>query len=92
MNLDLFGVPLKMNIGGKRNVPSVGGLALTLVMFVIVIAFGSKKLQVLINKQNPSITQVTMLNYFDSKYTIDLDELDFKFAWGVESAYGDKPL
>ena len=30
-----------------------------------------------------------MLNYFDSKYTIDLEDLDFKFAWGVENVYSN---
>lgn len=92
LNLDLFGIPLKFNIAGKQNVPSGGGLALTILMFMIVIAFASSKLQILINKLNPNITQVTMLNFFDSKYTVNLDDLDFKFAWGVESTYGDKPL
>jgi hypothetical protein len=92
LNLDLFGTPLKFNIGGRQNVPSGGGLALTILMFMIVIAFASSRLQILINKLNPNITQVTMLNYFDSKYTVDFDDLDFKFAWGVESAYGNNPL
>ena len=33
-----------------------------------------------------------MLNHFDSKYTIDFDDLDFKFAWGVENVYSNYPL
>jgi hypothetical protein len=32
----LFGIPLKFNIAGKQNVPSGGGLALTILMFMIV--------------------------------------------------------
>ena len=33
-----------------------------------------------------------MQNYFDSKYIIDFDHFDFKFAWGVENVYTKEPL
>lgn len=92
MNYDLFGINLKLNVGGKENVQTCGGLALTAIMVVIVFAFGTIKLQYLINKTNPNITEVNMQNYFDSKYIVDFDILDFKFAWGVENVYSNEPL
>jgi hypothetical protein len=55
------------------------------------IAYFGYLLKAVINKSNPQITESTLLNNFDYKYVVNIKELGFKFAWGVESVYGSEP-
>ena len=47
--------------------------------------FASVKLNTLLTKSNPSITQTVISNYFRSNDVFSFDKLDFKIAFGVES-------
>jgi hypothetical protein len=82
---------MPFNIGGAPTVTSLPGFALTVLLLCIMIAYFVTRLQVLVFKLNPQITQSIVMNNFDPSYVVNTKDIGFKFAWGIETTYNPQP-
>jgi hypothetical protein len=90
-SLDMFGRALPLNIAGSLTVTSLPGFSLTVLLLCIMIAYFATRLQVLVFKLNPQVTQSTIMNNFDTSYVINTKDHGFMFAWGIETTYNPQP-
>ena len=83
-SLDMFGSPVSLNLDGKTEVKSIAGIIASSLIIFMLIAYGASRFNVLISSSNPTITQTTLMEYFDSKKIVKFDEIGFKVAFAVE--------
>ena len=81
----MFGSNVQFNIGGKHKITSVPGLILTTILTLIILAYATVRFQVMIYQENPSVTQSTLTNYFDSSKHLNFKDINYRIAWAVES-------
>ena len=82
-SFDLFGVPVMVNVNGKTKIKSVFGSLMSIIVCVIIFIFTLDRLIYIFQHYNPSITNVTLVSYFDANDTINLNDKRFKIAIGV---------
>ena len=85
---DIFGksVP-SFNLGGDSYIKSAYGGTMTVFIFLIMITYASVKLQQLISKHNPNISEYTQHDFYDQNDFISFDEADFKLAVTIEGVF-----
>ena len=87
---DLFGEPLPaFNIKGETTVNTVTGGILSVILVVILLAYGGLKFLHLYDKHNPQISEVTEKGVLDSSEIMNLNQEGFRFAFTIEG-YLDK--
>jgi len=83
--IDIFGANLPMfNLSGETQVLTKTGGCLSLVVLMVFLTYGVIKLQHLMDKHNPFISEVTEKNRFDYNTRLNLNEINFKMAFSVE--------
>lgn len=70
-------------LNGKRSVPSLPGVIVSLLLYSTVISFAVQRGQEVHYKDNPNITPELVMNYFNARDFVDLDSLGFQLAFGV---------
>ena len=84
--LDIFGVDLPtFNIKGESKVMTVSGGLLSFFVGIVFFIYGSLKLSHLLDKYNPSISELKEINFYDSSERLVLDDFGFRIAFAVES-------
>ena len=84
--MDIFGVDIPtFNIKGETKVMTVSGGLLSLLVGVVFFIYGSLKLSHLLDKYNPSISEIKEFNFYDSSERLVLDDFGFRIAFTVES-------
>ena len=58
---------------------------MTFVVVIVMMIYSTIKLIHLFDKHNPNISQLSQKNVFDNKEKLNINEIDFKFAFSVES-------
>ncbi len=56
VELDKFGVPIKLNINGKSEIKSFPGSIISIIIYVMLLAYGIKQSQKVLWRENPNIT------------------------------------
>ena len=90
-NLDLYGraVPT-FNLKGETHInTSMGGL-LSLVIMITTLAYTSLKFTELYTRADPFINETKIPDYYAQSDTLDLDKINFKFAFSIEGYYDVK--
>ena len=64
---------------------TVSGGLLSFFLGVVFFIYGSLKLTHLIDKHNPSISEIKETNFYDSNERLDLNDFGFRIAFAVES-------
>ena len=83
--LDMFGQLLPtFNIGGRQTVNTLVGGFMTVVIYTIVLAYGTIKFIELSTRANPNIAQFFKQDAFDFTDVLNLNEENFKIAFAVE--------
>ena len=89
---DSFAKPLPaFNIKGAESVQTLTGGIFTLFITVIILIYSSLKLLQLASKENPNVSEVNELDFYNFKEVLSLQEIDFKIAFSVEG-YLDKEI
>lgn len=83
--MDMFGSSVNFNVAGKQKITTTPGVIMTIAMMILMIAYFSNQFQVFFYKRRPMITQTAISQFYDSKFNVNLKEIDFKVAWAVES-------
>ena len=81
--IDRFSSPVKMNVNGQTEISSWPGALVTIFLYLTLAAYAYQRFNKLIFRENPDIQVATIENKFDIDYTLILNELDFKIAFGV---------
>ena len=85
---DMFGVPIPgFNVEGKTKFGTSTGFVLSIAMTCLVLFFTLKKLQYLVNHENPSLALVEVKNAYSREDSIDLSGHHFGLAFGVQGFY-----
>ena len=83
--MDIFGVDLPtFNIKGKSKVRTVTGGILSFFVGVIFVIYGSLKFSHLMEKYNPSISEVIKQNFYNSDTRLNPHDIGFRLAFAVE--------
>ena len=84
--MDIFGVDLPtFNIKGESKIMTFTGGLLSFFVGIVFFIYGSLKLSHLLDKYNPSISEIKEINFYDSSERLVLDDFGFRIAFAVES-------
>ena len=72
-----------MNVNGISQVPSWPSTIASLVLYVILMAYGIKKFSQLVNHSNTSISFQTSDGFFPNDEKVSLNKIGFKMAFTV---------
>jgi len=64
----------------------------SIILYGILLFYAISRFKVLIYRENPTITVADLLNVYDARREINLDEIGFKIAFGVEDYYSGYAL
>ncbi len=92
MSFDRYSSPLRLNINGKESISSGLGVTVSTILFITWFIYSLQKFQILISRTNPTVTVAEMFNYFERSYEVDLNEIGFNLAFGVNDFATGKPL
>lgn len=82
---DSFGQALPVfNIKGTEKVSTLTGGISTVLIAVILLTYSSLKLLQLVSKENPNVSEVNELDYYNFEEVLSLQDIDFKIAFSVE--------
>ena len=86
--IDQFGRPLpSFNLNGETEAHTVTGGLVTFTIIVIILSYGSLKLDHLINNHNANVTSVLETDVFDKFDIMNLSEIGFRLAFSVRGFY-----
>ena len=90
-NLDFYGkdVPA-FNIKGQNRVNTIFGGIMTSMVLLLTLVYTVIKLDELYSRQNPIISEWIIHDNIDPADVIDLNGIDFKFAFTIEGFYDKK--
>ena len=54
-SFDIFGQPITLNVDGDETVTTFPGLVLTILVTMLLVAYGIKQVTVLVNKLDPTV-------------------------------------
>ena len=57
---------------------------MSLLVVVVLLAYGTLKFSQMLSKHNPFISEITERNFFDYETSLDLNEIKFKMAFSIE--------
>ena len=90
--MDTFGKELPaFNLKGETHINTSYGGVMSLLNFVMIIAYATITFNRLINKQNPDMSTVRTVNFFTGYDKVNLNELNYRLAFIVES-FDDKKV
>lgn len=90
--IDQFGRPLPtFNLNGETEAQTVLGGVVTFAIIVIILLYGSLKLDHMSTKHNANVTSVLEPDVFDQNDAMNLNEIGFRLAFSVRGFY-DKQL
>lgn len=92
MGFDRYSSPLRLNINGQESISSGLGVFVSVVLFVTWLIYSIQKFQILVTRTNPNVTVAEMYNYFERSYEVDLNDIGFNLAFGVNDFATGKPL
>ena len=82
--LDQFGQPIpSFNINGKEKITSQVGLCTSLIVYILVLFFLCVRGITLVQRSNPIIVYGEIPSHYDDSFRFDLEQNDFKMAFGV---------
>ena len=88
--MDMFGVALPaFNIRGTTETNTVFGGVASFVMLSIFFIYSTIKLEHLLSKYNPDVSEVTELNFYNQNERLKFGNFDFRIAFSIEG-YSDK--
>ena len=83
--IDAFGQRIPaFNMKGRTRVHTLTGGCFTFFVVVILLVYSSITLLQLMNKHNPSVSEVKELDFYNFKEILSLKDIDFKIAFSVE--------
>lgn len=80
--LDMFSATVHINIKGKTRVSTWFGTVVSLLLYVVLIAFSLYRFQLLITHEATTFTTYTQVGGFDTSYVFDFDSNNFNIAIG----------
>ena len=87
-NLDVFSNSLpSFNIDGKTKVNTWMGAVCSIIIFILTSAFGLLKLQHLVTRRNPAMSEAT--EQVDADATFSLDSEEFTMAFAIHRFAGE---
>lgn len=89
--MDRFATPVKLNVNGSTEISSWPGSILSILLFLLLAAYTYQRFMKLILRENPDIQIATISNFYDKDYTVNLSEIGFKLAFGVNDYKDGKP-
>lgn len=89
--IDLFGQELGFNLDGEERIKSVPGIIISILLLLVLFAYGISKFRGLLTYNNPNITTTVLQQYYDSTYVLNFKDHDVKVAFAVES-YDDQRI
>ena len=90
-NLDFFGKDIpSFNIKGEGRVNTIFGGIVTSSIIMLTLAYTLLKFSDLYTKDNPVISEMTIEDYYSPTDALSLKDINFKFAFTVESYYKKK--
>ena len=90
-NLDFFGKDLPtFNIKGEGRVNTTFGGCISSSILMLTLAYTLMKFSDLYTKNNPVVSEIIIQDYYSQTDELDLNDINFKFAWSVENYYEEK--
>lgn len=84
--IDNFGRPMPaFNVKGRTTVHSMTGGILTFMVAIVVLTYGAIKVLQLANKENPNVSEVYELDYYNFDEEVSLKDVDFRIAFSIEN-------
>ena len=80
-----------MNVNGQTEFSSWPGALMTIFLYLTLAAYAYQRFNKLIFRENPDIQTAVLENEFDKDYTVTLNDIDFKIAFGVNDYKNGKP-
>ena len=71
-------------MSGATEVKTYTGGVMSVLVVTVLIAYGMIKLLHLLDKHNPNLAQYTETNVFDFNDRLNLNDIDFRFAFTIE--------
>ena len=78
-------------MNGRSEISSIPGTIVTMMLFFVLVSYAFKKGQIFLFKENPTIQEATFSNYYDKNYQVNLKDLGFKIAFGVNDYKTGEP-
>ena len=85
--VDVFGVRIGFHLNGMTHIKSLPGLIMTMFVFSVLITYIVEKFHILISHSNPTISTATFKNYYDFQRQLNLEDIGFKVAFGIEDGH-----
>ena len=83
---------MKLNIDGKTEIGSYTGSFVSVCLLIVLFFYGLKRFQTWVYVTNPSVELATYQNFYEPKYEVNLTDIGFKIAFGVNDYKSGKPL
>ena len=84
-NVDMFGAPLpSFNLQGADAVKTNIGGCITLLIMIITLLFGLRKIQEMLMRRNPEIMQFVQENAYDVSDKFNTRDENFMMAFAIE--------
>jgi len=88
---DMFATRIpSLNIEGQDKIGSGLGLVATVFLTVTVLTYAAVKMNHLVIKHNPTVSESTNLDFYDKTDAINLNDKKMVFAFAVESFYNNR--
>ena len=90
--LDTFGSPMITNFEGKEKFGSLHGICLSLIYYILIIAYLAKVTIRLVYRYNPEIAYTEVVNHFTYEDTFNLLQNDMNIAFAVTNYITNEPF
>ena len=80
-------MPVGVHLNGMTHIKSLPGLIMSIFVFGVLITYIVEKFHILISHSNPNISAATFKNYFDFQRQLNLQDIGFKVAFGIENGH-----
>lgn len=78
---------MKLNVDGKKKIKTLPGGITSVFLTFVILGFLIQKSLIVFNRSNPIISLTEEEGAFDASNEVNLDEIGFKIAFGVEDFY-----
>ena len=83
LDFDQFGRRVQFNFDGLETISSMPGCIVSSFIIMLLLAYASYTLSVVITHANPLITSVTVPDFYDSSLKLSFSDIGFKVAFCV---------
>lgn len=83
--LDLFATKIELKLNGFRNIGSIFGSSLSLIIYIVMICFSAYRVQVLVSRSNTNTVFANLVDFYPDSYTLNLNENNLMMAFGMTS-------